>query len=44
MRMTGIPFGTTNWAQIDPTEHPRETDTAFCFSVATLPRVFMSIS
>jgi quercetin dioxygenase-like cupin family protein len=29
MRMTGIPFGTTDWSQIDPTEHPGETGTAF---------------
>jgi hypothetical protein len=27
--MTGIPFGTTDWPQIDPTEHPGETGTAF---------------
>ena len=29
MRMTGIPFGTTDWSQIVRTEHPGETGTAF---------------
>ena len=29
MRMTAIPFGTTDWAQIEPTEHPGETGAAF---------------
>lgn len=27
--MTGIPFGTTDWSRIAPTEHPGETGTAF---------------
>lgn len=29
MRMTGIPFGTADWSQIAPTEHPGEKGTAF---------------
>lgn len=29
MRLTDIPFGTTDWSQIEPTEHPGETGTAF---------------
>lgn len=28
MRMTDIPFGTTDWSQIAPTEHKGETGTA----------------
>lgn len=28
MQMTDIPFDTTNWATIEPTEHPGETGTA----------------
>jgi len=27
--MTGIPFATTDWSLIEPTEHPGETGTAF---------------
>ena len=29
MRLTDIPFGTTDWSQIEPTEHPGETGSAF---------------
>jgi len=29
MQMSGIPFGTTDWAKIEATEHPGETGTAF---------------
>ncbi len=29
MEMKNIPFGTTNWAEIEPTEHHGETGTAF---------------
>jgi len=29
MQMTNIPFGTTNWSEIAPTEHRGETGTAF---------------
>jgi hypothetical protein len=28
MRMTEIPFGTTDWSQVEPTEHPGETGKA----------------
>ena len=28
MKMTGIPFGVTDWSQIEPTEHPGETGIA----------------
>jgi quercetin dioxygenase-like cupin family protein len=28
MEMSGIPFGTTDWSKIAPTEHPGETGTA----------------
>lgn len=28
MQMTGIPFGTTDWAAVPPTEHPGESGTA----------------
>ena len=28
MQMSGIPFGTTDWAAVTPTEHPGETGTA----------------
>lgn len=28
MQMTGIPFGTTDWSTIAPTEHPGETGLA----------------
>ena len=29
MRLTNIPFATTDWSLIEPTEHPGETGTAF---------------
>ena len=29
MEMKNIPFGVTNWAEIEPTEHQGETGTAF---------------
>jgi len=29
MHMTDIPFGITNWADLEPTEHKGETGTAF---------------
>lgn len=29
MHLTDIPFGTTNWSQVEPTEHPGETGKAF---------------
>jgi hypothetical protein len=29
MKMNDIPFGTTNWAQLDATQHPGEVGTAF---------------
>ena len=29
MQMSGIPFGTTDWSAIAPTEHPGETGMAF---------------
>ena len=28
MKMTGIPFGVTDWSAIEPTEHPGETGKA----------------
>jgi quercetin dioxygenase-like cupin family protein len=28
MDIAGIPFGTTDWSQIEPTEHPGETGSA----------------
>jgi hypothetical protein len=28
MKMSGIPFGTTDWSKIPPTEHPGESGTA----------------
>jgi hypothetical protein len=28
MKMTGIPFGVTDWSTIEPTEHPGETGMA----------------
>ncbi|GAA1990668.1 DHCW motif cupin fold protein [Kitasatospora viridis] len=28
MDMLNIPFGTTDWSQVEPTEHPGETGTA----------------
>ena len=28
MKMTGIPFGVTDWSKIEPTEHPGETGMA----------------
>ncbi len=28
MKMTGIPFGTTDWSTVEPTEHPGETGMA----------------
>lgn len=28
MKMTGIPFGTTDWSAVEPTEHPGETGMA----------------
>lgn len=30
MRMLNIPFGITNWQQIEPTEHAGETGMAYC--------------
>jgi len=29
MRMTGIPFGTTDWSKVERTEHPGERGTAW---------------
>ncbi len=29
MQMSGIPFGTTDWSTIEPTEHPGETGVAY---------------
>jgi len=29
MQIDAIPFGTTDWAQVEPTEHPGETGKAF---------------
>ena len=29
MKMSAFPFGTTNWAEIEPTEHAGETGMAF---------------
>jgi len=29
MQIVDLPFGTTDWAAIEPTEHPGETGTAF---------------
>lgn len=29
MRMTGIPFGTTDWSAVERTEHPGESGTAW---------------
>jgi quercetin dioxygenase-like cupin family protein len=29
MQMTDIPFGTTDWSQVEPTEHPGETGMAY---------------
>ena len=29
MELTGIPFGTTDWSRVTPTEHPGETGTAY---------------
>jgi len=29
MRMTDIPFGTTNWSEVEPSEHPGETGMAY---------------
>ena len=28
MQMTGIPFGTTDWSSVEPTQHPGETGSA----------------
>lgn len=28
MQMSGIPFGTTDWSMVEPTEHPGETGLA----------------
>jgi hypothetical protein len=28
MKLTGIPFGTTDWARVAPTEHPGDTGVA----------------
>ena len=28
MQMTGIPFGTTDWTGVEPTQHPGETGSA----------------
>jgi quercetin dioxygenase-like cupin family protein len=28
MKISDLPFGTTDWAAVDPTEHPGETGTA----------------
>jgi len=30
MEMSGIPFGTTDWSQIEPTEHKGEQGSAYC--------------
>jgi hypothetical protein len=29
MQMTGIPFGITDWSQVEPTEHEGETGMAY---------------
>jgi hypothetical protein len=29
MEMAGIPFGTTNWADVEPTEHPGDAGAAY---------------
>jgi hypothetical protein len=29
MQLTGIPFGTTDWAQVEPTEHKGESGMAY---------------
>jgi len=29
MQLSGIPFGTTDWSQLEPTEHKGETGTAY---------------
>lgn len=29
MHITDLPFGTTDWATLEPTEHPGETGTAY---------------
>ena len=29
MQISGIPFGATDWSQIEPTEHKGETGTAY---------------
>ena len=29
MKMSNIPFGTTDWASIEPTEHPGDTGVAY---------------
>ena len=29
MKIDAIPFGTTDWSEVTPTEHPGETGTAF---------------
>jgi quercetin dioxygenase-like cupin family protein len=29
MQMTGIPFGITDWSNVEPTEHPGETGMAY---------------
>jgi quercetin dioxygenase-like cupin family protein len=29
MRMSDIPFGVTDWADVEPSEHPGETGTAY---------------
>ena len=29
MQLSGIPFGTTDWSNIEPTEHPGETGHAY---------------
>jgi hypothetical protein len=29
MKMSGIPFGTTDWSQIEPTVHPGESGVAY---------------
>lgn len=29
MKMSNIPFGTTDWSEVDPTEHPGDTGMAY---------------
>ena len=35
MKMTDIPFGTTDWSEVERTEHPGETGVAYARSRPT---------